>query len=70
MQEADDMVLFKLQAKLVLSLAEKELDECILVYNQILPLLLLVNHLAQEWHHILGQRSDFVMLRESLYNLH
>lgn len=38
-QQTDDMILFKLQAELVLALAEKELDEGVLIDDQILALL-------------------------------
>lgn len=40
------MVFFQLKAKLVLTLAQEKLDECILIYYQILALLLLVDNLA------------------------
>lgn len=69
-QQADDVVLFQLEAELILALAKKELDEGVLVDDQILALLVWVEHLTKEGHHVLGQSSDLVVLRKSLYNLH
>lgn len=70
MQQANYVVLFKLESQLVLALAEKELHESILVDDQILTLLVGVEDLAQERDHVLRQSSDLVVLRESLYYLH
>jgi len=44
MQQADHMVLIKLESQLILTLTEKELDESVLADDWVLPLLLLIVH--------------------------
>jgi len=44
MQQADHMVLIKLESQLILALAEEELDESVLADDWVLPLLLLIVH--------------------------
>jgi len=69
-EKTDDIGLFKLEAKLVRTLAKQELDECVLTDDQVLPSVLLVDHRRKIWHHALCKCLDLQILWKPLYDLH
>lgn len=70
MEQAHNVALFELQAKLVLVLPEKELDEGALADDQELSMFFLVVNWSQERQHQVSERSNLLRGRKSLHYLH